>query len=445
MRIRDFDTPVMDKVYDTEVALDERYVGETPALTKVFDLFCKFRDKYSDNIVRKSLNMAGDKDLEAFCDACAELWGFDSCSMIIKQANIFQFATFSVDMRVDLPSDKESMVEYGPNGVRFKSKYHVHLVTIGFTGLLMNAKFTNREVFAVFLHEVGHSFQSATNGQMNSLNQVNNIITYFRVFLDLLNNPVEGVKEMLELMFASNGVMGVVSHGYKAIVKNPVGKALANVLGAFSGIFDDVFYGAIFAARAVLTPASFIPNLVASITKLLFPTILVHGYGGEQMADSFAGDLGFGPDLSSAFLKSSKYGHDLDIVNKIPVLNAVVDLWCLPFEMILRGFNEHPTDGARIRGMVDIMENDLKKGYFDPKAKKALERDIKALEKTVADFEDDMRAHPFRYRQIFSSSMLSLIYNSGGGFKYNLLRADHSGEKQKAYERSKAQGNVIKL
>ena len=246
--------------------------------------------------------------------------------MIIKQANIFQFATFSLDMRVDLPSDKESMVEYGPNGVRFKSKYHVHLVTIGFTGLLMNAKFTNREVFAVFLHEVGHSFQSATNGQMHSLNQANNIIMYFCIFLDLLNNPVEGIKETLELMFASNGVMGVVSHGYQAIVKTPVGKALANVLGAFSGIFDDVFYGAIFSARAILTPASFIPNLVASITKLLFPTILVHGYGGEQMADSFAGDLGFGPDLSSAFLKSSKYGHDLDIVNKIPVLNAIVDL-----------------------------------------------------------------------------------------------------------------------
>lgn len=59
MRIRDFDTPVMDKVYDAEVALDERYVGETPAVKHVFELFCKFRNKYTDNKFRKSMKING--------------------------------------------------------------------------------------------------------------------------------------------------------------------------------------------------------------------------------------------------------------------------------------------------------------------------------------------------------------------------------------------------
>ena len=169
----------MEKKFDKPIVLDERYFGETPAIKNLFNLFCKFRDKYTNSLIKMSGSINGDRDLQTFLDACANLWGFASCSMIIKNANVFQFSTFCVDSRLDVLSDKEELVEYGPNGIKFKEKYKIHLLTIGYTGLLMDSKYTNREVFGVFLHEVGHNFQSAMNGKLASFNTINMIIKLY--------------------------------------------------------------------------------------------------------------------------------------------------------------------------------------------------------------------------------------------------------------------------
>jgi len=450
MRIRDFDAPVMDKVYDAPVVLDERYIGETPGVKHVFELFCKFRDKYRDKAsawFRKSFSVSGDPDLKVFCEACAELWGFESCSMVINQADIVQFMTFSIGGRVDLPTDKESMVEYGPNGVRFKAKYHVHLFTIGFTGLLFNFNYTNREAFAIFLHEVGHNFQEATNGVMNSLSNINKYVIYLSIMYDLIMDPKIGLKEVLIELYSSNGILGILGGAYNSIVSTKAGKLLVNTFGVFSGILTDAFYAGVFMANKLVNADALRTIIRAGLKKLIFPTIFVHRYAGEQMADSFAADLGFGPDSASADLKLEKIGQDLDFFGKVPIVNAILDLWCLPFNMLVTAFDEHPTTGARIKGLVDIMKSDLSKGYCDPKAKKALEKDIKATEKAVADFQTNMAKHPFEYNKIFSAAVMCVLFNGNGGLKYNTIKINHSEEKQKAFERNQNQatGNVVKI
>lgn len=449
MRIRDFDTPVMDKVYDAEVALDERYVGETPAIKHVFELFCKFRNKYTDNKFRKSMKINGDEDLQTFCDACAELWGLDSFSMIIEQANIFQFATISTDMRIDLPLNRESIVEYGPNGVRFKSKYRVNILSIGFTGLIMNERFTNREVFGVFLHEIGHSFQSATNGTMLSLNKVNMFIRAAYVLSQVISDPIHGFSNLFKMTLATNGMVGLSAKLHKSLMRFPAFRIISNIMGIFRGALMDVFYTIKFTAKGIIVPAMFPAQIAAGVTSLLYPSIFIHNYGGEQMADSFAADLGFGPDLSSAFIKQAKYGNELDLINKIPVLNAIVDLWCLPFNIMTQFFNEHPMTGTRIYGTLEIMKNDYNKGYVDPKMKKALEKDIKAIEKSIDDFNKEPSIKNPENRQIFSAALVLAAIDEEGGTKYKLLKGiiDPSEEKQKAFERNQNQatGNVIKL
>lgn len=451
MRIKDFDTPVMDKVYDIEVALDERYVGETPAVKHVFELFCKFRDKYRDKLwataSKKSFSIAGDPDAKAFCDACAELWGCESVSMVIQQAAYPQSMTTGIMYREDLPKNRESLVEYGPNGVRFKTKYHVHILVISFTGLLLNFDYTNREVFAIFLHEIGHNFQEATNGVMNALSDINTYVAYLYTFYLLMMEPKVGLKEVFSMLWQNNGPLGIINGAYNSIVSTKAGRLLVNTVGILGGFIEDA---KMFFKKTTdhFIKIEGLKGIIRSgLMQLLFPTMFVRNYKGEQMADSFAADLGFGPDLASGFMKNTKKGMEVDYLISVPILNAILDLWSIPFTLATYAFNEHPMDGVRVRDIHDTMKADLNRGYFDPKAKKALEKDIAAIEKNMANFQSEMLKHPLEYNQIFSSAVLCIMYNTGGGIKYAALKGDKSEEKQQALERNKNQatGNIIKI
>ena len=437
----------MEKKFDKPIVLDERYFGETPAIKNLFNLFCKFRDKYTNSLIKMSGSINGDRDLQTFLDACANLWGFASCSMIIKNANVFQFSTFCVDSRLDVLSDKEELVEYGPNGIKFKEKYKIHLLTIGYTGLLMDSKYTNREVFGVFLHEVGHNFQSAMNGKLASFNTINMIIKLYFLFFQMMNDPVSGLQTAGSYIAASNTVIGIGSTAYRALVNTQVGRTLANAISIFDGMKDNIVYAFAFLLKPVTMPVQAFASIMTGISQLLFATLFIKSYSDEQLADSFAADLGFGKDLISAFMKLEKFGQPLDIINRIPILNAIVDLWCLPFKLIINAFDEHPTTGARVKGTLDIMKSDLNNGFVDPRMRKALEKDIKDIEKTMADFKSELDAAPFQYRQAFSSCIAHFYANElNGGAKYQFLKPtlDHSRQKEIAYNKSRTLNRTLK-
>ncbi len=241
--------------------------------------------------------------------------------------------------------------------------------------------------------------------------------------------------------------MGIFSGGYNAIISSKIGRILTNTFGVFAGVFTDAFYALKFAANKVFNTEDLTRIIMSGLGQLFYPTIFAHNYGAEQMADSFAADYGFGPDLTSAFLKIEKKGQELDILTKVPILNAVLNLWSLPFTMLIQAFDGHPSTGARIRGITDIMKSDLSKGYYDPRAKKALEKYIQKTEKAVADFQDNLAKNPLEYNKVFSSAILCFLFNNKGGLKYNAIKINHSEEKQQAFERNQNQatGNVIKI
>lgn len=434
----------MDIEFETPIVLDERYFGETPEIKELFSIYSRFRQKYM-NFTGINLGVNKDKDLIEFCNKASEIWGFKSMSYIIIQSPVVNSFTLGIDLGAELPTNIETMVEYGPNGIRFKEKYKVNVLIAVYTGLFLNPVYTDRECFAVFLHEVGHNFQCAMNKSAAIAPYVRYpfiVINAFSALLKIISGELRGITELSALLLsATNGGIGAVNKVMMSIKTNPVLGPIYDFISLISKVPSIINSVKNLLLKPLIYPMAALRTLLGVVTSPLTVLVSVFRYSNEQIADSFAADLGYSKDLATWLMKMEQNGSSsLDIYNQIPIVNAIVNLWCLPFILILHTFDEHPIAGARIKGNIDIMTNDLEKGYVDPKMRKAMERDLRDTKAAVAEFEAQTKSLSLKNKQIFSQLfMLMVIDQFDGGIKYKMIKNlfNQSEEREQAYQRVK--------
>ena len=434
----------MDKEFETPIVLDERYFGETPAIKELFSIYSRFRQKYI-NFTGINLGVNKDKDLIEFCNKASELWGFKSMSYIIIQSPAVNSFTLGIDLGAELPTNIETMVEYGPNGIRFKEKCKVNVLIAVYTGLFLNPVYTDRECFAVFLHEVGHNFQCAMNKSAAIAPYIRYpyiIINAYSDLLKILSGELEGITQLSALLLsATNGGIGAVNKVMMTIKTNPVLGPIYDFISLISKVPSIIDSIKNLLLKPINYPIAALRTLINAISAPLVVLVGVFRYSNEQIADSFAADLGYGKDLATWLMKMERNGNSsIDLYNQIPIVNAIVNLWCLPFLLILHTFDEHPIAGARIKGNIDIMTNDLEKGYVDPKMRKAMERDLRDTKAAVAEFEAQTKSLSLKNKQIFSQLFLLMTIDQfEGGIKYKMIKSvfNQSEEREQAYQRVK--------
>ena len=141
--------------------LEEAYYGEKP-VQEAFWAFSNFRDKYIGKSVLSITAAATDKDIIKFNRAMESAFGFYRFSLDIDGSTLLNAFTFPIGGRRKAGSAKEHIgISKSGNGVRFDTSSKMVAITIITWGLLSDANITNREAFAVILHEVGHNFSSA--------------------------------------------------------------------------------------------------------------------------------------------------------------------------------------------------------------------------------------------------------------------------------------------
>ena len=411
-------------------ALNEVYFGQTPGITKVFDAFCKFRDKYVTN--RKffmfDIDADHDPDLADFIKEVEREFNIYSFSFLIENTDMPNMMTL---MPYGNPSSTKQ-VEYKKSGYRFKDGTDACIIVIAPTGLLFNADITDREAFAIFLHEIGHNFQNVINESMCGLNMINKCLLVYNLVILLLIDQLSFIKNMALLGIANNKVLGQLSKILNKVTISDK-KTIYSYYNFVAGIVKSVKFGTNQLATLVLGPILRIMNAVQKLIRNLSnPLNAIQSYRGEQMADRFPVMYGFGPDsyTADAKLDGLQYSTNVgSVVQKVPIVSHFFNLVALPADILNSLVDCHPGTASRMISYVDQFENDLKDPRIDPKAKKLIKKDLDQIRKSEKEIFD-------KNKKINNPRVVQWWYNNfiyhccGGDIKYSISKKLFDDDKE---------------
>ena len=375
------------------MALDEAYKGKSKATQQLEQMIAKSRAKY-----RGTFKVGGgyynDPDFVAIGDKLAKIFSFRLVDFNLindPMPNAFcipcGFSFTANDGHGLIKIDTKS-----GETLKFKSKDLCSVIRVT-SGLWTNPTFTDAEVTAMVLHEMGHNFANETNQGLRyyatamwALNLADVIIQAGSVFglpsaivtlvqndSDLRakwNKAVKGIDFLSKLTTIGSNILGFI----RMITYEVVELFGRLTLGIPAGVIN---MASVLLQSATNPISMLISVLVAPIKK-----------GQERVSDSFAAEHGYGPELISALSKI-----DLDpeasgtavgrVAKKLPVFDSICTLFALPTMMVSQLIADHPLTPHRAMSIVKELERELDKSDVSPKMKKEIEKQIKEVKDVI--------------------------------------------------------------
>lgn len=481
----------------------ERYYGETKDITEFINILGEYRHKYwTDNALDFAhwMNFQGaesDPLLLKLINKMKYIWGFTELSLLISPSMDGNAMTFGCDHKIDKRigksnSSKDHPIEYTINGPRYKKEYQMSAIIIVFTGIIFNKRFTDREVAAIIIHEVGHNFQSVIMDNTPAVLFASKMeigFCYLEYLINSSDNPSKTLFVLLKDMVKTNILM---SNTFGAIAAELQGTMIDNANADSLTESDkkkmNQYNAMIMSATSlyvhyeqfkttykkyrdmlkVIVDGKYIESLKWELKNTLdeiWRDIFPVGYKHEEIADSFATDLGLGPEIASGMEKFMDAGIMSDPFNLNPVLRNIKDLIMVPFRLINVATDEHPREATRIENALQELLTDYKHGYFDPSQKKKIEADIAELRRIKklymtmqnAEARASMKGDVvgIKHHQSNVSYIRAItnavILGAKGGLRNLIIKLNPTitgfqsaaKSKEKAYQKAKARGDVI--
>ena len=402
--------------------LNEVYFGETPGITRCFQAFCEFRNKYITKriIFTGNPNADKDKDLQRFVQEIEREFGLYSYSVVIVSSDQFNAFTIIPFFRGNSSKD---ILEVSKSGYRFKKEAEVSMITFFFTGLLFNADLTNRQAFAILLHEIGHNFQDAVNNNIHALTMVSRVILIYQEILQLCTGRVLDVlKDALTVAVFSNKSVGLLSKMYNKAI---LGKDKTNIISYVNfimGIADSIKMIKALANIAMLPVNLIIGGVQGLIQSLFNPIDMIKDYLGERFADGFPASYGFGEDAAIGLKEMDKYkiGYTwMDKILQLPLIGHIYNILLIPGMFLCTAGDCHPRTVARMKSIVKDLEEDLNDPNLNPKLKKQLKEEINTINNSIDGYfkENTRISNP----DIVQFLLDNIVYHCfGGGIKLKL-------------------------
>lgn len=346
--------------------LNEVYFGKKPIIPLQKQLSA-LRKKLANKPVTSKTNL--DPEILKFNRLTENVFGFKTFALYIQPNNIPNAYAFPVDVFYS-PKEKQlifNSLATSPTGFKYSEAFtQVSLVIAVHSGLLNNDSFTDEEIMACILHEIGHGFFIAVTDQDQRYSLA-------RKFTDILNSIFSFVTDKL--------------HKGKSFTMD----AVQNELSSMSGTIDDV--------KKVLKTIS--PRLFKeSMHDNLYGSMLQ--YTNEKFADTFAAMYGYGEEVHSMVTKIHKYVYDnsqgVKTVPKIVEIMSVFNLLIKDMIALMLDIKDsHPAVLARMQTTVDYIKRELGKDSIDPKVKNELLKELAKSEKLIQNYinfpkdQDSMR------------------------------------------------------
>ena len=305
---------------------------------------------------------------------------------------------FDIAGKINYP---KSVIIDRQKGFRFKPGNNFCIQVVVYFGLLANPDFTDGEILAIILHEIGHNFADFIDNKIKL--QSINIMEAWKAAL--LQDAILASLPIITIPFAIMDYKNTIKRNTNDFANQKAQKnqssqskisAKINGLNARIGdFFNDL--GDVIAAynpirRAIAKASLKVRELYRDeLTKSAKESL---DRRNEIIADKFAGMYGYGVELASSFQKMGDYvSRSKEWINKLPGGEKVNNTW----DEIYKDINEfdcHPHKIQRINENIKLLKNELTLQDMDPKMKAAIIQQIKDMEAIVKDMATKINKNP---------------------------------------------------
>lgn len=410
--------------------VQEVYIGRVPEIEEIFQEFKTLRQTYrvwkSGNTAKRTLEI--EKMIE-------NLWGFKTFSLTIDPSSVPNAYTFPVANSIDISPDEYLITN--SKGYKFNKDANVAAISKITQGLFTNSAYTDEEVFAVFLHEIGHSFVMrspyiAAQQDIYKSMLITQIIMNI-IFGILTANPVLLSDAMTGALLSTNLYKKFVAEYKKTVKKIPILRNISDVTSAATGTIMNLIGNISY----LLITGTGLNALFAKINKKEYDMYIkkqieltghpaAYDRSAERLSDDFATMYGFGPQLSSALVKMENpknQGTFMNITHSIPILEKLFNKSDAMVSEINGLLGAHPSSADRILNIIESMEKDLATDKSIPdKVKKEMRMNIEKTKTLVRDIKSDSSKITNKNQYIQALTVLGLQNGNSEDFiekKYN--------------------------
>lgn len=422
--------------------IKEAYFGKSKELLACEAQLHKFRTPYFRKSVLRSMSINSDPELLKFSQMLGDFFGFGILSINVTMTNQINAFTIPIGTRIKNIVTAGRGIKLTTSGYKFKKELDYCCVIGIYSGLILNSKFTDGEVMAILLHEIGHNYfqeLSDTNLILNNTCAIFELV--FTILIDLFDNPVNiGV----DIMNKSDILQSLITKINRYItISFPF---LRTIITFFESIIFEstkFIYDTVNGVAYILAPeAMIVEEFIKFGVHLAFSPISYAKYVSEKGADNFASMYGYGPDLFSVTQKletPKSYQTQKDIyLNLSPLIYYYVESIKCMCALISGQLEEHPTTVARCQDQIDMLEDTLKRGDYDPRLKKRLKEDLETCKSKMVKYKRQIEYQNSTYNIGLSGNpdIWNVAYNRimettfGGGLKEIIYKAFGGNKKR---------------
>lgn len=410
--------------------VDEVYFGVNKDIEELIELLSIYRSKYMG---RMGLHMYvpgsdSSKELLAFSNKLKDVFGiiYDVSIYPSKYANAYTYPII-YNLGIENP---EKHIYSTKDGWKVDPKLKYCSSINVSANVMFNPDFSDREVMAVILHEVGHSFVQIQQEICPTVQAVRDsilIATIVNVILHLLmGSTFNALIDVVNYIKSFNGVKKFIALVDKGLRNNPIGRAIGTftditlvnlgiVVSDFAnGLLNILGVGSLAGAITVLANPGIANGSKKQKEKIRHDMRDTNAYGRsmEYLSDNFAADYGLGAEQTTALMKLT-YAKNEDFYDKVakgnPINFLLGELCKAPYYEIIMTTDAHPTVGERARYIQDDLKRELAKGNMNPEARKELEASIKIIDeqiKQIRKFAELKKDDPDGYAEVINAVFL---------------------------------------
>lgn len=396
-------------------AIQEVYVGATKDILELENLIGNIRRDYEvEQGQLKNFNLFSsvvrDKRWLDVQNKMCDIWGFADCSVNVYLSEYSNAYTYPVTYSMDV--EPEKMIVRGPNGYKYSKISNFYTMFYISSALLCNKEYSDKEVMAVLLHEVGHSFSACTKNKCDLVQSGRDSAVFYYITCMVRYADPSYAVALVQNTNMYKKVMTALNNRSKD------GKSLYVYNSDF---ITNVTRILTFPLKILFTPllnkiaASDWAKWISAKSKdQKYMKNLADARTDEYLSDSFAVMYGYGQyqvtGLTKMYNESDAYE---DFCKKVPIVGKLMQTSEYSYWVLAETFSVHPSLPARIDNITKELDAELKKSNLPPKMKKQIQENIKDLEefrKSVKELtisDDD----PNKFKKEWIKKMIELSKN----------------------------------
>ena len=383
--------------------LNELYIGNSPILplqTQLSIVRSKFKNKPFSN------SMNTDKEILKFNRLTEKLFGYKSFALNLspdQTINAYALPIYAFRDKNELRKVTQSLKAAKTGFKHDQINGSISAICTLSIGFINCNDFSDEEIMAVLLHEIGHTFFQAVTDKDCVYTLASRLIETIYAINSKIARRISSANIITEKDIDQD-ITDAISY------TGSLGYDLINV---FSNIKNQIF-------SVPYSIRSTFKNMTSSIKSKFFKESMEdnmkrtrYAYTNEKFADSFAVMYGYGSQLHSYMMKMDKYcAKELNIHesrNTVIIAFKVFKYMLFDLHAYTKDMMEdnHPNDLTRIKVSVEYLKRELAKESLDPKIKLELMRTIEDLNKLIDDYinfpkdEDNIAVRRAYYKKLY--------------------------------------------